>query len=232
MSSPRMKHVRHAVWATTLAIAATGLSASAWAQAQTQPRTQAQTPAQQEEDDVEDHILNADKRLLNAILSPLGLGSDNGPAINYRERSPLVVPQGRDLPVPGKAVKTGDWPVEPEVKEKRAAAAARKSGKDQESRINTRHDEKPISGTSEMWKTGNTGTWGPEPGKREEPGFFSMLMEGKLKGSWTETGKFEGEPPRTSLIDPPAGYLTPSPAAPYGVTPRADEMVAKKEPKL
>jgi hypothetical protein len=124
-------------------------------------------------------------------------------------------------------VKTGDWPVEPEIKEKRAAAAARKNGKDPAAL----DPAKPISGTSEMWKTGNTGAW-TEAGKgQEEPGFFTMLMEGKLKGSWTETGKFDGEPPRASLVNPPPGYLTPSPTAPYGVTPRAGE-VEKKEPKL
>ena len=65
----------------------------------------------------------------------------------------------------------------------------------------------------------------------KEPDFFSMLISGKLKGSWDEVGKFEGEPPRTTLVDPPPGYLTPSPAAPYGVTPRQGEP-EKKEPKL
>jgi len=47
-----------------------------------------------------------------------------------------------------------------------------------------------------------------------------MLMQGRLGGSWDEYGKFDGEPPRTSLVQPPPGYLTPSPAAPYGTTDR------------
>jgi hypothetical protein len=58
-----------------------------------------------------------------------------------------------------------------------------------------------------------------------------MLMSGSLTGTWEEYGKFEGEPPRTSLVQPPSGYLTPSPAAPYGMTPRSGEP-QKKEPKL
>lgn len=221
MSSPRMKPVRNAIWAAALAVAFMGMNGNAWAQGQ------AQSQARDDEDDIEEHVLNADKRLLNTILGPLGLGVTNGPDINYRERSPLVVPQGRDLPVPGKAAKGGDWPVEPEVKEKRAAAALRKAGKDPDKR----DPSKPISGTDEARKTGYNGAW-TEAGKgKEEPGFFTMLMEGKLKGTWEEKGKFEGEPPRTSLVDPPSGYLTPSPAAPYGVTPR-DGPVEKKEPKL
>jgi hypothetical protein len=31
-----------------------------------------------------------------------------------------------------------------------------------------------------------------------------------------ETAKFEGEPTRNALTQPPAGYQTPSPAYPYG----------------
>ena len=34
-----------------------------------------------------------------------------------------------------------------------------------------------------------------------------------------EYATFTGEPPRTSLTDPPPGYLTPSPDQPYGVGP-------------
>jgi len=232
MSSPWILHVRHVTWAAALAVTAMGFTGAAWGQAQAPAQNQ-KTQAQQdaEDEELEDHILNADKRMLNAILSPLGLGSASGPAIIYRERSPLVVPQGRDLPPPGKAVRNGDWPVEPEVKERRNAAALRRAGKDTQANLG-RHDEKPISGTPEIWKNGNTGVWSDDPRKKEEPGFFSMMMQGKLNGSWTETGKFEGEPPRTSLLDPPPGYLTPSAAAPYGTTPRADRTPEKKEPKL
>ena len=35
-------------------------------------------------------------------------------------------------------------------------------------------------------------------------------------GNKEETVKFTGEPPRTSLTDPPPGYQTPSPDQPYG----------------
>jgi hypothetical protein len=213
---PWIKPVRNALWAAALALAAMSVAGnSAWAQA-----------AAEEDDEIENHVLNADKRLLNMILAPLGLGSAAAPEISYRERSPLVVPQGRDLPPPGKVAKTGEWPIEPEVKAKRAAAALRKSGRDPA----VVDPAKPISGTPEAYKTGNTGQWDDRKGPKE-PDFLSMLISGKLTGSWDEVGKFEGEPPRTTLVDPPPGYLTPSPAAPYGVTPRQDAP-QKKEPKL
>jgi hypothetical protein len=215
-AAPWIKPVRNAVWAATVALAAMSVAdTAAWAQA-----------AAAEEDDIEDHILNADKRMFNAILAPFGLGSASAPDITYRERSPLVVPKGRDLPPPGKAAKNGDWPIEPEVKAKRAAAALRKSGRDPA----VVDPAKPISGTAENYKTGYTGTWADAPKGQKEPDFLTMLMQGKLSGSWEEVGKFDGEPPRTTLVDPPPGYLTPSPAAPYGVTPRQEGPVKKEKP--
>ncbi len=71
---PWIKHVRHAFCAAAVALAVIGTGHAAWAQAATTT----------EEDDDEDSILNADKRLLNAILQPLGLGSSSGPGIQYR----------------------------------------------------------------------------------------------------------------------------------------------------
>ncbi len=36
-------------------------------------------------------------------------------------------------------------------------------------------------------------------------------------GDKNEYVPFTGEPPRASLLEPPVGYRTPSPAQPYGV---------------
>jgi hypothetical protein len=43
-----------------------------------------------------------------------------------------------------------------------------------------------------------------------------------------EVGTFTGERPRTSLVEPPPGYQTPSPSQPYGVTKHLDLGKAKK----
>jgi hypothetical protein len=215
--APCIKHLRHVVCAATLALAVAGGAGHAWAQA-----------AAEEEDDIENHILNADKRLFNSLMGSLGLAS-TAPTITYRERPPLVVPQSRDLPPPGKAVKGPDWPVDPEIKQRKKEASAVPIGPGRKGQ--QPDDSRPISGTAENWKTGDTGTWAEEKKGPKEPEFLKMLMSGSLSGTWEEYGKFEGEPPRTSLVQPPSGYLTPSPAAPYGMTPRASEP-PKKEPKL
>jgi hypothetical protein len=209
--APRLNHVRHAFCAAMLALGLICAAGNAFAQTQ--------AAADEEDDEIENSILNADKRMFNAILGSIGLGNSGAPNIEYRERSPLVVPQGRDLPPPGKAVKAGDWPVEPEVKAKRTKAALRKAGKDPD----IVDPALPISGTAENYKTGGTGVWADEKAPKKEPDFITMMMQGKLGGTWEEYGKFTGEPARTSLVQPPSGYLTPSPAAPYGMTPREEE---------
>jgi hypothetical protein len=184
------------------------------------------------EDDIESHILNTDKRMLDSILGPLGLGSTPPPDINYRERSPLVVPAGRDLPPPGaKPAKSADWPIEPEVKVKRAAAAAART-----SGGKPVNPGKPIAGTSEMYRVGESGKWDERDKVIKDPTFIELIQTGKIFQAGSsrkeELGTFTGEPPRTSLIAPPAGYLTPSPAAPYGVTPRQAPSEPKKEKEL
>lgn len=219
-AAPWIQSVRCAIRAATLTLAVSAAAANAWAQA-----------AVDEPDEIEDHILNADKRMLNAILAPLGLGTATEPEITYRERSPLVVPAGRDLPPPGaKPAKSADWPLDPEVKLRRAAAAERKSGKPPVD------PAKPIAGTAEMYSPGEPGKWDEQKKRGREPTFIELIQTGKIfqagSSRTEEVGTFTGEPPRTSLIAPPAGYLTPSPAAPYGVTPRQSESSPKKEREL
>jgi len=52
----------------------------------------------------------------------------------------------------------------------------------------------------------------PEAQHDKGKGLFSFDMFKK-----EQYATFTGEPPRTSLTDPPSGYMTPSPDQPYGV---------------
>ena len=52
---------------------------------------------------------------------------------------------------------------------------------------------------------------------------FSDFFSGNNKD---EAAKFETEPPRASLTDPPSGYRSPSPNQPYGI--RSDTSKAAK----
>ncbi|MBV8790464.1 MAG: hypothetical protein JO237_00270 [Pseudolabrys sp.] len=184
----------------------------------------ATAPARAEDDDEDDA---PDTKILRSILKGVGL-RDNSPNIDYRERSPLVIPQNKKLSPPetAAAVKDPNWPIEPEVKRERElkAAAAKKKiyGREtgdahiDQGRVLT-PDELAAGGRS---NTRAQGTDNPEyvsgkplPPREGSKGIFSSLFG---KGD-NETAPFTGEPPRANLTEPPSGYRTPSPAQPYGL---------------
>jgi hypothetical protein len=206
--SPRLPDLRHAGTAVALALALLTIVTGRPAIAQEDP-----------DDPYKDSVLNTDKRILDGVLSVFGLAPASQEVITYRERSPLVVPPSGDLPPPEKdnVAKNPAWPVPPEVKLRKLDAAA--------ARQNFAVDEgKPITGTKRdvRYKTPEDKTEeGPSGKKTKEPDFLSALLTGKLplgNSNKDEVGSFTGEPPRQTLTDPPVGYQTPSPAAPYGVT--------------
>jgi len=148
------------------------------------------------------------------------------PDIEYRERPPLVVPPSSELPVPRSATDitaaVPDWPADPEIARQREQR---------------RYDRLPIDQRRGEFYSGRaltpdeirrgtiarTGTRGPVTRIGEEytagretqqapKGFFGMF-----KYEPEKPVAFTGEPPRTRLTEPPVGYQTPSPNAPYGV---------------
>jgi hypothetical protein len=170
-----------------------------------------------------------EQKIIKNILG--GMGVDVGrPGIDYRERSPLVVPPSHDLPPPvaASAEQNPAWPREKlQEKKRRAAAAAPK--------VNLRASpEEP--GTSSVMtpdelrrgaKPGAGRITDPsQSGSQEEPNIGRPLRPNELGTSsfgWNmfsykpEQAPFTGEPGRSSLTQPPPGYQTPSPNAPYGV---------------
>src|SRR5579871_1729861 len=69
----------------------------------------------------------APKGMFDGVLS--GIGVRSGPPIDYRERSPLVVPPKLDLPPPEDAAvqkKGADWPVDAAVKPRQLQEAAKR----------------------------------------------------------------------------------------------------------
>jgi hypothetical protein len=177
---------------------------------------------EEDEDTFEQSII---KNILGAV------GVDVGRAgIDYRERSPLVVPPSRDLPPPvaTSVEQNPAWPREKQQERKRRAAAAAP-------KVNVRASpEEP--GTSSIMtpdelRRGATPsgriTDPSQSGSVEEPNVGRPLSPKELGSNglfgWNmfsykpEQVPFTGEPGRSSLTQPPPGYQTPSPAAPYGV---------------
>jgi hypothetical protein len=162
-------------------------------------------------------------------MEGIGLQKDGGTNITYQERAPLVIPPRLDLPPPetDTAAKNPAWPVDPDVKRaKEAAAAARKQAFagseaiDMEGRRRLPSERGP---RTRPRAGGSVASTTPEESERRlmpselgyKGGLFNSLFGGSKE---SEQAQFTREPPRASLTDPPPGYQTPSPAQPYGLS--------------
>jgi len=170
-----------------------------------------------------------EEKIIEGIMAGIGGTNMENRGIDYRERSPLVVPPKLDLPPPAadKAeVKAPNWPKDPDEQRRKAAIAARKKvNKDplEASRILTpselaRAKGKASSGGDSVDQPGgNPGTNAVlSPSQLGYSGGFSGLFGGNK----AETAPFKGEPTRESLTQPPPGYQTPSPSYAYGTGPK------------
>src|SRR5262249_54892988 len=193
----------------------------------------AQGSARAQDDDDKNSIWNLDKRIFDGFAKGRGLQKPTELGIDYRERSPLVVPPNRNLPAPELegANKSAAWPVDPDVKRREDRAAAKKldrRGYDEErdNRALLPSELGPSGGTTAS--TSRPAKPGSDPtdvdGKPLAPsqlGYFGGLFSGPalgFGGQKDEFGTFTKEPPRTNLTAPPVGYQTPSAAQPYGVS--------------
>jgi len=148
--------------------------------------------------------------------------------INYSERSPLVVPPNRNLPPPmSNAVPAANWPNDPDVVKRRAnknddkpvirqydAAAEADRALRPDELNNVSRDTRTVSAPGEPEQS--------EPVNQPKKSIFSFDFMKK-----EQYATFTGEPPRTSLTDPPPGYQTPSPDQPYGIAPEHKVYVPK-----
>jgi hypothetical protein len=181
----------------------------------------------EDDTDGEDPTL-ADTAIIQYVLKGLGWRRDGDEkGITYRERSPLVLPNGKDLPPPEKTTpvtKTAGWPDDPDVKR------AKKRRDDERKRKSYTEgvDDRPLM-PSEYGKAGSGKGDNPtilgskneeesaRPSTLQELGAPAKGIFSKVWGNKEEQATFTGEPRRESLIEPPAGYRTPSPNQPYGI---------------
>lgn len=173
--------------------------------------------------DDEDNL--PDVVLMRKILNAMGLKRDD-PGIDYRERSPLVLPPSMDLPPP--ETKTAvdhapNWPDDTDLRRAREEKAARAKSHTENPEDDWRvlsPDELDRGRVSRSAASRSATSQTPEQAaKASSPsalGYAGGLFDFVFDRDKTETAKFSHEPPRAALTDPPPGYQTPSPAAPYG----------------
>ena len=183
--------------------------------------------ARAQEDDDDDKTF--EEKIIDGIMAGVGATNMENRGIDYRERSPLVVPPRIDLPPPVTAsseAKTPNWPKDPDEARRKAAIARRKKeNKDplQAARpltpaeLDVGRTAAPVRTSNEPVQPGNSNT-NPilSPSQLGFDGKFSSMFGGNK----AESAPFKGEPPRDSLTQPPVGYQTPSPNFAYGTGPK------------
>jgi type IV secretory pathway VirB10-like protein len=181
----------------------------------------------QEENDEDDKTF--EEKIIEGIMAGIGGTNMENRGIDYRERSPLVVPPKIDLPPPASAsadVKAPNWPKDPDEARRKAAIAARKKeNKDpvEASRLLTPSE----LNKGKIAASARTSDDPIQPGTNNNNPILSPSQlgyngsfSGLFGGSKTETAPFKGEPTRESLTQPPSGYQTPSPNFAYGTGPK------------
>jgi hypothetical protein len=186
-----------------------------------------------DDDDADDQTI--EESIIGGIMAGIGGTNMENRGIEYRERSPLVVPPKLDLPPPASAsagVKAANWPKDPDEVRRKAAIEARKKNKGAPG--DAFAPPKPISQAElNQGRTAAPTTTRPsndpiEPGfgaaqktlSPEQLGYTGGLWSTMFGGNKSETAPFAGEPSRESLTQPPTGYQTPSPNYAYGTGPR------------
>ncbi len=178
-------------------------------------------------DDDDDDEPSIEQKVIRGLMHGIGAVDGTEKGIDYRERSPLVVPPKLDLPPPEThaASPAPNWPKDPDIEE------ARKQRRAEKNRYKSKEWGQVL--TPEEMKVGTarvkSATSSDQPGNpynvggSDEPilspsklGFkgFGNIFGGSDK---PESAPFPGEPPRESLTQPPTGYQTPSPAYAYGL---------------
>src|SRR5882672_531720 len=82
--------------------------------------------ARAQDDDEDDKTF--EEKIIEGIMAGIGGTNMENRGIDYRERSPLVVPPKLDLPPPASSaeIKAPNWPKDPDEQRRKAAIAARK----------------------------------------------------------------------------------------------------------
>jgi hypothetical protein len=185
-------------------------------------------------DDEEEDDRTFEEKIIGNIMAGVGATNMENKGIDYRERSPLVVPPKLDLPPPASSTeaKAPNWPKDPDEARRKAAIAARKkevkeSNKDPRTAFGPLTPDQLNVGGKPPAAARTSGMDSDKPGNSlnnpvlspSQLGFNGRLGD-LFGGNKPETAPFKGEPERQTLTQPPPGYQTPSPNFAYGTGPK------------
>lgn len=164
---------------------------------------------------------------LQKVFGALGLLELPKAPIDYEERAPLVVPPSSDLPTPGNPADVSrlnpEWPVDEDIKRAKSENRGPKfidvtsdafyGGY----RMRTDQVDRSKKGTAARDAADKEQMARNEAEVTNQSRLSASQLGFKGWGQKQSSVVFNGEPARTSLLEPPTGYRTPSPNAPYGI---------------
>jgi hypothetical protein len=166
--------------------------------------------------------------LFKGLMEGSGLLGKTKNSIDYKERAPLVLPSQAGvatLPTPQQSAstKSANWPKDPD-------AERIKREEERKKRPQVQRDASRKLTQEEL----NRGWVSPNADKShlldEAKPFENKRSGGMFKKDEEAKIEFKGEGNRTSLIQPPPGYRTPSANQPYGPVGKTDYTVEVKDP--
>jgi hypothetical protein len=191
--------------------------------------------ARAQDDDDDDKSF--EEKIIGNLMAGIGATNMENRGIDYRERSPLVVPPSIDLPPPASTsaeVNVPNWPKDPDEARRKKAIAARKKGSNgrmdsqdpsvaarvlKPSELDVARTTAGSSGGTRDSESAMPGAGSAAPLSPSQLGYTGGLL-GMFHGNSAESTTFKAEPPRESLTQPPPGYQTPSPNFAYGTGPK------------
>lgn len=154
-----------------------------------------------------------DTNMFNSVLGFVGMQFDKDrESIDYRARAPIVVPPRLDLPQPKEAARNPAWPNDPDIAERRHAAANAQRPAPQLT-PNARAELSP----DELQRgRGALPTEGP-PSECQAGAGTPICLHAPWKALQSALGSGQPdvvqpgvEPPRKYLTEPPPGYRKPT----------------------
>jgi hypothetical protein len=181
--------------------------------------------------DDEDDGKTFEERIIDNIMAGVGATNMENRGIDYRERSPLVVPPTTELPPPASTsaeIKVPNWPKDPDISRRKAAIEARKKEKKNSSPEEDARALKPseLNVGKPLNPTKRADNDPEQPGVTNNPMLspsqlgFNGRFSDMFHGNSSESVPFKNEPTRDTLTQPPVGYQTPSPNFAYGTGPK------------
>lgn len=185
------------------------------------------------DDDDEADNQSFSQKIIGSVIRGIGGTTIDNSNIEYRERSPLVIPPKVELRAPEqqRPNTAPNWPKDPDVAERQARREAQKKrgGTTRDATQETREASR-ILAPSELAGQPVTRSSSRDsviPGATNTNPILSPSELGYKGGMFglfskkdaVEAEKFKGEPTRESLTQPPVGYQTPSPNYAYGSGP-------------